>query len=148
MHINTSTIEKLSTLYNARIIKKKARELENRRNLCTVFVLCWWRHLASFSIITNFCSHMFNKAHTKWIYLIKNTFTAWLCHHSQYNYFWELDVRRVTIQTLDVHCTVHDSFYAIVYPGPVLIPQYNVSMEDIYKIYFYNSMESYRCKQF
>ena len=28
--------------------------------------------------------------------------------------------RRVMKQTLDVHCTVHETFYAIGYPGPVV----------------------------
>ena len=66
----------------------------------------------------------FKKLHTRggWIYLIKNTFTASLCHqphHSPYNYIWELDFP--PSDDTNTGCTVHDACYAIlyIYPGPV-----------------------------
>ena len=57
---------------------------------------------------------MFKKAHTKWIYLIKNTFTASLCHHAHRTIISE----RLSDAT-NTGCTVHDALYAIGYPGPV-----------------------------
>ena len=65
---------------------------------------------------------MFKKAHTKLIYLIKNTFTASLCHQAHRTIISERlrtgrTARRVTLQTLDVQYMTQ--MYAIGYPGPV-----------------------------
>ena len=65
---------------------------------------------------------MFKKAHTKWIYLIKNTFTASLCHHAHRTHISERlrSVRYVPpSDATNTGCTVRDALYAIGYPGPV-----------------------------
>ena len=60
----------------------------------------------------------------------KNTFTTSLCHHSPYNYIWELDSRRVTIH--NTGCThFTQSYIPDLYTIALPLPTYQ-SIRDIH----------------